>query len=178
VEPAEITAGPVHLRPPRAADAVDIARACQDPVIARWTRVPQPYTEADAATFVSASDAAWREDRIATFCVLDSTTAALLGTTSLRFVAPDEAEVGYWIVAESRGTGVGRRALATTCRWGFGALELQRITCRAAVGNTASRALAERVGFTMEGTLRRGLVLRGTRLDCWIGSLLPDDRIG
>src|SRR3954447_7830827 len=178
VEPAEITAGPVHLRPPRLEDVPDLIVAWQDPEIIRWTRVPQPYTEADARTFVANCEAGWREDRRASFCVLDSTTAALLGTVSLWFSEPGGAEVGYWVAAPARRTGVGRRALAATCRWGFGAAELERITWRAAVGNSASRALAERVGFVVEGTLRRGLVLRGERVDCWIGSLLPDDRIG
>src|SRR4051794_22368958 len=177
VEPAEITAGAVHLRPPRVEDVPALTAACQDPDIVRWTRVPQPYTEADARTFVANSDAGWHENRRASFCVLDSTTAALLGTVSLWFTGPGEAEVGYWVAAPARRAGVGRRALAATCRWGFGAVDLQRITWRAAVGNTASRALAERVGFTIEGTLRRGLERSGERVDCWIGSLLPDDRI-
>jgi RimJ/RimL family protein N-acetyltransferase len=178
VEPAEITAGPIHLRPPRTADIPELVAACADPEITRWTSVPHPYTEADAADYVSSSDAGWRSGRLACFCVLDSTSAALLGTTSLRLGEPGGAEVGYWVAAPARRTGVGRRAVAATCRWGFGALELERITWRAAVGNAASRALAERVGFTVEGTLRRGLDSKAGRVDCWIGSLLPGDRIG
>ncbi len=178
MEPAEITAGGIHLRPPAAADIPELTAACQDPEIVRWTRVPHPYTEADARTFVSVSDARWRDDRRATFSVLDSTSAALLGTVSLWFVEPGAAEIGFWVAASARRTGVGRRAVAATCRWGFGAAELHRITWRAAVGNAGSRALAERVGFRVEGILRRGLDLRGERVDCWIGSLLPEDRVG
>lgn len=190
MEPAEITAGSVHLRPPRSEDVPALTIACRDPEIARWTRAPEPYGESDAQAFVTGSDADWAADRAATFCVLDSTTAVLLGTTQLRFdpvsaatpedpvsgdPAPDAAALGYWVAADHRGRGVGRRAVGATCRWGLGALGLQVITWQAAVGNDGSRRLAERVGFTVEGTRRRGLVLQGGRHDCWIGSLLPGE---
>ncbi|WP_240496414.1 GNAT family N-acetyltransferase, partial [Streptomyces torulosus] len=45
----------------------------------------------------------------------------------------------------------------------------------AEVGNTASRAVAENTGFTVEGTLRSALNNNGTLRDCWVGSLLPSD---
>ena len=35
--------------------------------------------------------------------------------------------------------------------------------------------MAERCGFRVEGTVRGLLVLRGERVDGWIGSLLADD---
>ena len=44
MDPVEITAGTLHLRPlgaRRRADAVH--RACSDPDVQRWTRVPMPY---------------------------------------------------------------------------------------------------------------------------------------
>jgi RimJ/RimL family protein N-acetyltransferase len=46
---------------------------------------------------------------------------------------------------------------------------------RAFVGNTASRAVAERAGFRVEGELRLGGVQRGVRRDDWVGSLLATD---
>ena len=54
-------------------------------------------------------------------------------------------------------------------------LGVQRLEWYANVGNMASRRVAEKVGFTVEGTLRRGLDQRGTRVDAWIGSLLPGE---
>jgi RimJ/RimL family protein N-acetyltransferase len=43
------------------------------------------------------------------------------------------------------------------------------------VGNDASRRVAEKAGFTVEGLLRRALPTGAARRDCWVGSLLTDD---
>ena len=66
-------------------------------------------------------------------------------------------------------------ALRALCRWGLAELELQRIEWIAFAGNHASRRLAEKAGFTIEGTLRNRMVHRGRRTDVWIGSLIPGD---
>jgi RimJ/RimL family protein N-acetyltransferase len=183
VEPAEITAGSLHLRAPRLGEVEQIAAACRDAEIACWTRVPTPYGSQDAVAFVHRSRQDWEADRAATFTVLDATTAALLASVRLVFDPAYEPEapggpvasVGYWTAPRARGTGVGRRSVAALCRWGFGFLALERISWTAAVGNDASRRLAESVGFTVEGVARRGLVLHGERVDAWTGSLLPGE---
>ena len=35
--------------------------------------------------------------------------------------------------------------------------------------------MAERAGFTIEGTLRSAITNKGIRRDCWVASLLPSD---
>ncbi len=66
------------------------------------------------------------------------------------------------------------QAVATLTRWAFGALGLARIEWRAAVGNVASLRVAEKNGYTLEGTLRQALVVGdGRRVDCWVGSAAP-----
>ncbi|WP_350281758.1 GNAT family protein [Kribbella sp. HUAS MG21] len=43
------------------------------------------------------------------------------------------------------------------------------------VGNVASRRVAEKAGFLIEGQLRMRLVHRGMRVDAWVGSLVRDE---
>ncbi|MFF2196786.1 GNAT family N-acetyltransferase [Streptomyces sp. NPDC058157] len=50
-----------------------------------------------------------------------------------------------------------------------------RLVWRAGLGNTASRAVAEKAGFTFEGVQRAGMEHRGLLRDCWVASLLPAD---
>jgi RimJ/RimL family protein N-acetyltransferase len=43
------------------------------------------------------------------------------------------------------------------------------------VGNEGSRRVAQKLGFTMEGTCRARLLHRGERVDAWVGGLLPGE---
>ena len=81
-------------------------------------------------------------------------------------------EIGFWTAPWARGRGVMTAAARLVCRWGFDELGLERIEWWANVGNDASRRVAEKLGFTMEGTCRRRLLHRGERVDGWVGGLL------
>lgn len=178
VEPVEITAGALHLRPWQPDDAEAVYLACQDAEIQRWTLVPVPYGRVDAEQYVTRSaPEAWAKGTGAPFAVLDATTGQVLASVGLvKLRESGLAEIGYWCAAPARGRGVTTDAVGAVARWAFGALGIRRLEWRAEVGNWGSRRVAEKVGFTMEGTLRRGLPRRdGTLADGWLGSLLPDD---
>jgi RimJ/RimL family protein N-acetyltransferase len=66
-------------------------------------------------------------------------------------------------------------AARLVCRFAFEVLGLQRVEWWARVGNEGSRRVAEKLGFTMEGTCRARLLHRGERVDGWVGGLLPGD---
>ena len=177
MEPTEITAGRLHLRPWQPYDAAAVLAACQDPELQRWTSVPVPYTEDDARAWVERQTVAdWASGTAASFAVLDAVDARLLASVALLRIADGAAEIGYWAVPAERGRGVVTDASAAVCRWGFAALDLGRITWLAQVGNTASRRVADKTGFRFEGTLRAWLPARGGgKADAWIGGLLPGD---
>jgi ribosomal-protein-serine acetyltransferase len=64
------------------------------------------------------------------------------------------AELGYWIDQHLEGRGICRRACVQLIQYAFDHLQLNRLTVAAAVENRRSRALAERLGFTLEGVRR------------------------
>lgn len=176
MDPVELTAGRLHLRPWQPSDADAVLAACQDAEIQRWTTVPSPYTAEDAATWTGeVAPGMWESGRGTPFAVLDSTSGALLGAVGLDDIADGSAEVGFWCAADARGTGVTTEAVGTLCRWGFAALELSRIEWFAALGNWGSRRVAERNGFRIEGVAREKLTQRGKRVDAWTGSRLAGD---
>ena len=55
------------LRPWRDTDAPALLTACQDPEIARWVTIPQPYGPADADAFIASSRTMWRNGTGAPF---------------------------------------------------------------------------------------------------------------
>ena len=84
--------------------------------------------------------------------------------------------MGFVVPPHARGRGYAPAALAAVCRVGFHRARPERIEWRANVGNDASRRVAEKAGFTFEGT-DRGLrsTTAGERVDAWVGALLASD---
>ena len=64
-------------------------------------------------------------------------------------------ELGYWIVPSHTGRGLVVEVVAALVRLGFEQLRARRLEIRTDSRNAASRAVAERCGFTLEGVLRR-----------------------
>jgi len=174
VEPTEITAGGLHLRPWRADDAAPLADALDDPEVLRWTDL----SPAGAEEYVQrTSPGRWADGSGAAFAVLDATTGDLLAGVDLHSVVGPDAEAGWWVAALTRGRGVGTQALQVLSRWAFGPAGLQRLTARIEVGNWPSRALAEKSGFQVEGLLRSTPAPRGRRADTWLAALLAEDEL-
>jgi RimJ/RimL family protein N-acetyltransferase len=175
MEPVELREAGLLLRPFRPGDAEGVLRACQDPELQRWTNIPRPYLPRHAIDFVTTySEQAWRTAIGAPLGVFDAATGDLLGSNGLIMVQRDYrvGEVGYWVAPWARGRGVATAATRAVARWGQTALGLERIAWRAEVGNQASRIVAHRLGFRMEGVLRAGAPRHdGHRVDCWSASL-------
>jgi RimJ/RimL family protein N-acetyltransferase len=81
-------------------------------------------------------------------------------------------EVGCWVTAGVVGQGVAGAASAALIAHARGVLAAERVMWRCTTVNRRSRALAERLGFRFEGTLRSALVLRGERYDLDLLSLV------
>jgi len=176
VDPVEISAGRLHLRPWEPADAGALAPVLADPAVGRWTGLPsRPALEWVTSTWPGR----WADGTGAGFAVLDATSAELLAGVDLHGLdaAAGTAEVGWFCTAQARGRGVGTEAVQVLCRWAFGALGLHRLTAQVEVGNWASRALAEKAGFTVEGVLRDAPAPGGRRADTWLASLLATDEV-
>jgi RimJ/RimL family protein N-acetyltransferase len=174
-----VPAGPVRLRALREDDMASIEAAAGDPETVRYTRIPHPYTPDDARQFVcDFAPGQWRLGVAGIFAVADADDA-LVGTMDLRLegdeLTTDVADVGYMMAPWARRRGYTSAALRALCDWGFAELGLRRIEWQAFVGNEASRGVALKAGFTMEGIARAGLAQRGTFADVWVGARLRGD---
>ncbi|MEV7198027.1 GNAT family N-acetyltransferase [Streptomyces sp. NPDC093510] len=176
MEPVTLTTERLCLRVFTPEDIDETYAACQDPEIQRWTTIPSPYARVDAENFINrVVPAEWRDDLEYTFAVRPREGGPLLAAASLHHPRSGTWEVGFWTTKEHRGRGYMRETVLGLARWAFTDLRCTRLEWRAEVGNTGSRAVAEKAGFTVEGVHRAGLLNKDTLRDCWIGALLPSD---
>jgi len=166
-----ITAGRLLMRPFTTADVPWVYEVSQDPVLQQYVGVPSPYLIEHAQYFVEHL-AIGNPQRVEFVVEEDGERLARVG---LGLRGDGTAEVGYWTAPAARGRGVAPKAVAAVCRWAFETQGLELIEWRAEIGNDASRRVAEKAGFVMEGQLRKRLVHRGQRVDAWIGSLVEDE---
>jgi RimJ/RimL family protein N-acetyltransferase len=129
----------------------------------RFLPLPEPYTLADARTYIEDISLAHRRAGTALECGLtERTTGRLVGTAALFLPAGRTlgGEIGYAVYPAGRGRGYAAEATRALARWGFGA-GLQRIELRVAVANIWSARAALRAGFRYEGVARQSIAVPG-----------------
>jgi len=117
------------------------------------------------------------DKQINCFLTLDGRIIGAMGAVEIRRSAA-WAELGYWIGSEYEGKGyvtAGVREMEKLC---FTDLGLERVQITTDVANARSRAIPERLGYTLEGILRRHLLSGGGQIvDQSVYSLLKPEWI-
>ncbi|MDR2929726.1 MAG: GNAT family N-acetyltransferase [Propionibacteriaceae bacterium] len=103
---------------------------------------------------------------------------AIIGAAGLPVIDRDAlwGEIGYWIDSAHEGKGMITAAVRELERICFTDLGLERVQITVDARNTRSRAVPERLGYTLEGVLRHHLVSgHGVIVDqCVYGLLKPE----
>ncbi|HZW42754.1 MAG TPA: GNAT family N-acetyltransferase [Agromyces sp.] len=169
-----ITDRSIRIRLGADADTAAIVAACQDPEIPRWTRVPEPYDEETAAEWAVESKRQQESGTGLHLVIVDAETDDILGSIGIQEIERDEGrcDIGYFLAPEARRRGVMTSAVRLLGRWVFDNLPVERVQIKIQQQNAASRAVAERAGYTFEGVLRSHTVIKGRRCDMAMYSLL------
>jgi RimJ/RimL family protein N-acetyltransferase len=144
------------LRPWRPSDAPAVHEAMQDRSMHEFLILPDPYTLADAVTFVTKIGTANRRAGTGLGCALvESATGRLVGSADVRMPAPrrEAADIGYVIYPSARQHGYAAEASRALAPWAF-THAVGRAEIRCAVANLASAKSALNAGFQFEGILR------------------------
>ena len=151
---------------------MDRARATVDPWIP-WAGVSTDLDSA-RATLQRYADLAARDAGRLFGIWLDGT---LVGGTM--FVAFDATagtcEIGCWLEPAGQGRGLVTRAVRLLIDHAVQTRGIHRVEWRCRTDNTASSAVARRLGMRLDGVLREAYPYRGTRHDTQIWSLLAPE---
>lgn len=175
-----LTDGAVVLRPWQPDDMPFVVRACQDPLIARYSpAIPFPYSDADALAWFESQEPARLTGRHLDLAVVHAESGQPLGAVSIGNIDTMmlTASIGYWLAREARGHGYMTSATRAMARWAFSYLALRRLELTTDPENIASQHVAERCGFRYEGRLRSHMRIRhsGERRDSLVYGLLPGE---
>jgi ribosomal-protein-serine acetyltransferase len=83
--------------------------------------------------------------------------------------------IGYWLAESSQRQGLVTGAVVALIDHAFDIWNLNRIEIHAGAGNTRSRAIPERLGFTEEGVLREAEVVGDRYIDHVVYAILARD---
>jgi ribosomal-protein-serine acetyltransferase len=123
--------------------------------LARWMPWAAHQTLEDTVSFLRATRRQLADN--------DGLQSALTSGTAIVGVAgfhgvdwPNRTtSLGYWLAGVAQGRGAMTRAVGALVDHAIGTWELNRVEIRADVENRRSRAIPERLGFALEGTLRQ-----------------------
>ncbi|MFG3053642.1 GNAT family N-acetyltransferase [Kitasatospora sp. NPDC048239] len=87
----------------------------------------------------------------------------------------ESCELGVWTEPAGEGRGLISAAVRHLIDYAFTTRGLHRIEWYNAVGHTRSRAVAQRMGMTLDGTLREYSLYNGVRQDMELWSLLSHE---
>jgi [ribosomal protein S5]-alanine N-acetyltransferase len=141
-----------------------------------WTlRIPHPYTEADADTWLSiVAESTQKYGRPVYWAIRDSENR-LIGSCGIEAGAIDRwrrAEIGYWLAKPYWGRGIMTDVVRVACEHAFREFDLIKIWAAVFSDNAASARVLEKCGFQLEGLLKRHYVKDGRPIDARFYGLL------
>lgn len=168
----------MYVRQLAESDAPGVAEIFADKLTQRWLPFPAHFDRPEAVAWCTelaeqrrvsgAGDhfgAVRREDDRLIGCLWTKRTDWAGRVTEISYAVAPEAR-GFALAAEA----VDGLAIALLLEHGF-----QRVELRIAPGNTASRRVAEKAGFTYEGLLRNAGYVHSGRVDLEVWSLVAAD---
>ncbi|MFD2178434.1 GNAT family N-acetyltransferase [Veronia pacifica] len=128
-----------------------------------WPKYCQKEQDFDG--FIKSSLAAFAENKGMTTAIIYQ--GELVGIVSYNDIslALKKGVIGYWLSEPFQGKGIISRAVSMIIHMGFEHYQLEKVEIRAATENIASRSVAERLHFELEGVITNAENLHGRIID-------------
>ncbi|MBG9386836.1 GNAT family N-acetyltransferase [Caenimonas aquaedulcis] len=152
----------LSMRTPRAGDGAALLPALEESIgqlrmylgALPWVAADQTLESAEAFCRKAYANFAGRLDF--PFLIFEKATGDIAGVVGLHRVnfAVPKAEIGYWVRTSCAGRGYITEAVEAACDYATRHMRAVRLEIVTDEDNLPSRRVAERCGFTLEGTFR------------------------
>lgn len=167
----------VNLRPLKEADAQELHALIEAnrAHLARWLPWAAGQGFEETLEFIRKSRSqASKNDGFQAAIVHDGGIIGMVGYPGVDW-ANRSTRIGYWLDEAHQGRGIVTAAVRLLADHALTVWQLNRVEIHVATENRRSRAIAERLGFREEGTLRRAQQVNGRYLHSVIYSMLATD---
>jgi RimJ/RimL family protein N-acetyltransferase len=176
----KLTDGVITIRPFEFGEEHELHAAVQEslPQLYPWMSwATERYTLNVARDFITITRAEWSRGTMYSFAITSATTGELLGGSGLSHFHPiyKFCNLGYWVRTPKQGNGIAVRATKLAAQFAFERANAIRAEIVIAVGNEASKRVAEKVGAHYEGVMLNRMTVRENIYDAHMFSLLPSD---
>ncbi len=143
--------------------------------LARWMPWADGQTLQDTLAFIQRTrEQLASNDGVQTAVIEDRRIVGVIGFHGVSW-QHRSTSVGYWLAESAQSRGTMTHAVKTLVDHAFGTWRLHRVEIRAAVDNTRSRAIPERLGFTQEGVAREAEQVDDRYVNLAVYSMLAGD---
>ncbi|MBP1964182.1 GNAT family N-acetyltransferase [Paenibacillus aceris] len=161
----------ITLRPFETSDIKELHRWSNDPVsILMVGRIPQTFEQI-------AGQVEKKRRNADMLCAVVNEDHQLIGWVFLKDIEYEHgrAGIGILLAPEARGQGYGRIAMEAMIELGFNQLRLHKIYLTTRSMNEHAIALYKKIGFIVEGVLRKHAYVNGEYYDTYFMGLLESE---
>jgi ribosomal-protein-alanine N-acetyltransferase len=141
----------LYLRLFAPTDLDALARINSDPEVIRYIGEGKPVSREQTAARLHAYIEHWRRHGFGLWAVVHKADQALIGFCGLQFLEnTPEVEIGYRLAKRYWRLGLATEGASVSLRYGFEALNLERIVAIVQAGHVASQRVLEKIGLNYE----------------------------
>ena len=167
----------IDLRELDASFVADIFAVRNDPAVQLYNSAPH-LTRDDTLGFIAEQQTKYLRHTEITWALLVRDLGQVVGDVTLfdwdRYHR--RALIGYELAQNQWGKGFAQEAVGAVLRFAFEQMDLNRVEIWTSAANQRSLRLAQRLGFTLDGTLRKRILEDdGQFHDCAVFGLIRDE---
>ena len=163
------------LRRFKKGDEETLRKNINDPNVYKNTiRIPYPYTKKDSRNWINHNLKLNKIKKPEEINFVIDINGEVAGSVSLDGISRNKnnAEIGYWLSKKYWGYGIMTKAVKKVINFCFNKLKLKRIYAYVFVFNKASARVLEKVGFKLEGKLRKNFRKKRKYYDSFLYAII------